>query len=993
MGVIRISHTYKTPNRSTLTVLNKPYTYLYFFIIICLGVAGCSAERHNPVSRAYQNTTAHYNAFFLGNERLKELEAGVAAKAVPDYNRVLPIFPYIDSTTASTFKKELEEIIKKASHPIQKHPSSDWTDNSYLLIGKARFYGIEYDDAIKTFKFVNSTSTNEVTRHEALLWLMRSFVTVNDLESARAVSDIMKKQFLTKENAMLLFLTRAQYYLLLQDTKLAIENLKLAIPLIEAKDEAARIRFILGQLYQQTGQDKLAYEQFSRILRKTPPYELGLQSKLYLGQVTTLSNAADKDKIDKYFRKLQKDAKNLEYRDKIFYEMARFELKQNKPDLALKYLNQSVRASKNNPGQKGYAYLLAGQIYYDKRQNYNLAYMYYDSAVQVLPPTASDYLAAVERRDILKDFSANYSIIYREDSLQALASLSPAARDEKIAEIMAIAEAQRAEAAKIAANAAQANAGNQPTNNSQNQNAFNSPTSTNTGSPTNAAGNAGGPAATNALWYFDNPVTIGSAKSEFIRRWGNRKLQDNWRITTQQVNNSPQEVLASNNVDSAAQATQDVTAQQEAARLALVQDIPLLPAQKAASDKRIEDGLFTLAAIYRDRLKEPARAIETYEKLLERFPRTKYAAETHYALYLLHKEANDPKQATYANLTKQRFPNTRYAKLIDQPDYMVQVSAGNLKVRQLYDSAFALYNKQKYVPASNMLNSIRKNNPDSDVSDKLDFLNVLIIGQTEQPSIFKLALQQFISRHPNSSLVGKAQEYLSSITLYESGKLSEAEFDKLHPKQVPAPSIVNEPSPAPASPPVLAENKTIAKKPEIKTEKPTKETPATTPKSAPDKPVAAPADQPANSLPKPPTTEPSPNTNSEPVPAAPAKAAFATVNIQMPQLVVIAYPKGHEAFADVISQVQGYNNKYNGADQLTVETATYNPTTDMVIIREFSNAKKAKIYTSKQKSPQSPLSKIRGTKFDTFVISSENLPILIQNGNLEEYLTFYKNNY
>ncbi|PIQ22029.1 MAG: hypothetical protein COW65_05440, partial [Cytophagales bacterium CG18_big_fil_WC_8_21_14_2_50_42_9] len=155
--------------------MNKLYYYFLLLLVIGCWLAGCSAERHNPVSRVYQNTTARYNAFFLGNERLQELEAGVAAKAIPDYNRVLPIFPYIDSVTASGYKKELEEIIKKASYPIQKHPTSDWTDNSYLLIGKARFYGLEYDDAIKTFKYVNSTSTNEVTRHEALLWLMRSF--------------------------------------------------------------------------------------------------------------------------------------------------------------------------------------------------------------------------------------------------------------------------------------------------------------------------------------------------------------------------------------------------------------------------------------------------------------------------------------------------------------------------------------------------------------------------------------------------------------------------------------------------------------------------------------------------------------------------------------------------------------------------------------------------------------------------------------------------
>jgi len=973
--------------------LNKPYYYFLLFLVIGCWLAGCSAERHNPVSRVYQNTTARYNAFFLGNERLQELEAGVAAKAIPDYNRVLPIFPYIDSVTASGYKKELEEIIKKASYPIQKHPTSDWTDNSYLLIGKARFYGLEYDDAIKTFKYVNSTSTNEVTRHEALLWLMRSFVTVEDLESARAVSDIMKKQFLTKENATLLFLTRAQYHLLLRDPKLAIENLKLAVPLIEPKDEEARIRFILGQLYQQTGQDQLAYQQFSRIIRKTPPYELGFQSKLYLGQVTTLSNAADKEKIDRYFRKLQKDAKNLEYRDKIFYEMARFELKQNKPDQALNYLNQSVRASKNNVVQKGYGYLLAGQIYYDKLQNYQLAYAYYDSAVQVLPPTIADYAASAERRDILKDFATNYTVVVREDSLQAIANLSPADRDRKIADIITLAEAQKAEAArKAAVVVAAAQAGTKQPINNPAQASFNNLTNNNQNNTSTAS-----PATTNALWYFDNPVTIGSAKAEFVRRWGNRSLQDNWRITSQQVNNTPQDVLASNNVDSSTQSNQDATAQQEALRLELVRDIPLSPEQRAASNKRIEDGLFALATIYRERLKEPARAIETYEKLLARFPNSRFAAETYYTLYLLYKEANDPKATTSANLTKQRFPNTRYAKLIDQPDYLVRVSQGNVKVRQLYDSAYALYNKQKYVSAGNMLNTIRKEYPDSDLGDKIDFLNVLIIGQTEQPSVFKLALQQFVTRHPNSSIADQARQHLSSFSLYESGKLSEAEFDKTHPKQVvTATNIPEQPAPAPAPVPAPPQRATTARTPEPDAATPAKDQPVAAQKTVPAQTPFSTNKQPQATATTKAADKTNTATNPEPVPTAPpvaAKPAFSPVNIQAPQLVVIAYPKGHEAFAEITGKVQGYNNKYNAPDQLTTEIAAFNPTTEFVIIREFSNAKKAKIYTSKQKTPQSPLSKIRGIKFDTFVISSENLPVLLQNGNLEEYLTYYKNNY
>ena len=88
-----------------------------------------------------------------------------------------------------------------------------------------------------------------------------------------------------------------------------------------------------------------------------------------------------------------------------------------------------------------------------------------------------------------------------------------------------------------------------------------------------------------------------------------------------------------------------------------------------------------------------------------------------------------------------------------------------------------------------------------------------------------------------------------------------------------------------------------------------------------------------------------------------------------------------------------YNSKYNGPDKLTVEAMPLNPNQDLIIVRQFANGAKAKVYVSKQKTPQSPLSKLRGIEFATFVISLENLPLLLQEGKLEEYLTFYKNNY
>ena len=941
------------------------------------------------MARLYQNTTARYNAYFLGNERLKALEAEVAAKSIPDYNRLLPIFPVIDSAAAAGMRKELDEIIKKASYPIQKHPSSDWTDDSYLLIGKARFYGREYEDAIKTFKYINSTSKKEETRHEALVWLLRSFVTIADLESTKAVSDVMKKQFLNQENARLLFLSRAQYHLLRQELPLTIANLKLAIPLMEHKDEASRIRFILAQLYQQTGQDKLAYRQYSHILRKNPPYELGLQSKLHLGQVTELSNTADLERIDKYFRKLQKDPKNKEYLDKIYYERAQFERKQNKPDLALQNLQQSIRASTGNLSQKGYSYLLAGQIYYDKMQQYRLAQAYYDSAVQVLPPTAAEYAAAAERRDVLNEFVNNLALAEREDSLQALALLPRAELDKRLDDILARAEEQKTAAALKAADAAK-QASSNPLPNSSGMGAGSSlPGQTGTNQP------AGG------LWYFDNPVTLSTARAEFARRWGNRRLQDNWRNSNQQTMES-QPDLALQNPNSPAANAGEIAGQQEALRANLLKDIPLSAEQKAASNERLEAAYFALANIYRLQLKEPARAAETYEKLLARFPRSKYAAEAYYTLYLLYREAQDPKQNQYAGLLKQQFPNTRFAKLIDQPNYLVEVSAGNRKVRALYDTAFSLFENQQYAASSQVLNDIRQQFPDSDLNDKVAFLGVRIIGQTGQPAQFKTALQQFMTLYPASPLTEKARQYLAAIALYESGKLSEAAFDKTHPPETmpaaPAPSQENQLSrrQPPASQPGATQPPAVTKT------QPNTTLPA--PESSQEQKSPAPANN--NTAPpvaNPPAANPAANASpatahpvaggNPPAAAAPSGPKFADVNLQAPQAVVIAYPKGQAAFAGISEKVQVYNSKYNGPDKLTVEAMPLNPNQDLIIVRQFANGAKAKVYVSKQKTPQSPLSKLRGIEFATFVISLENLPLLLQEGKLEEYLTFYKNNY
>ena len=74
----------------------------------------CSSESTGPLNKAFHNTTAHYNSYFIGLERIKEVEESIWKALKPDYNHILKIYPPLDSTMAITYKAELEDCIKKA---------------------------------------------------------------------------------------------------------------------------------------------------------------------------------------------------------------------------------------------------------------------------------------------------------------------------------------------------------------------------------------------------------------------------------------------------------------------------------------------------------------------------------------------------------------------------------------------------------------------------------------------------------------------------------------------------------------------------------------------------------------------------------------------------------------------------------------------------------------------------------------------------------------
>lgn len=718
------------------------FSCLCFFVFLL----SCSAERKNIISKSYHNTTARYNAYYYAKKRINEVEDVLKENYDNDYNHILKIYPKVDTALANTYQEKIDDCIKKASIAIQRHKNSKWVDDSYVFIGRARHHSLDYVNAIETYKFVNTKSEDDNARHEALARLLRTFVDYQEYENATAVEDFIKKEDLNKQNQKLLYLNKAHHYQTLENYDKMVENLVKAAPLLKKRDGKGRIYFIIGQIYQKLGFDAEAFNYYKKCLASNPEYELDFYTRLNMAQVTELGKSSDVKSARKLLNSLLRDAKNKEFKDKIYYEMGQFEFKQNNLDLAIENYKSSVKNSISNPRQKGQSFLRLGEVYYDSIRNYELAQAYYDSAVQSLPVDYENIQMIKERKEILGEFVKQLKTIELQDSLLNLAKLDSMTISIKLNSIIEEEKARKeAEAKKEERRMRRAQS-----------------VAINDNSGIKSTG-----------WYFDNPSAVAQGQSEFLRIWGNRPLEDNWRrsnkataayVEAEETNETVDNPNADSNADS-------VMVETGASRyMELYSSIPFSDQSKELALTKIEDAYYTLGNIYKFQLEEDHNAAETFETLSNRFTNSSYIPEIWYQLYLIYKSFDNERYKYYESKILEGHPNSIYAKLITNPNYTEESTATNEQLKKIYEVAYKYFQNNNVDTARHIVDNALKSYDETVFTSNLELLKILIIGKTEDITLYQYELGEFIKKHPDGELKPYAEKLLASSRSFQERK-------------------------------------------------------------------------------------------------------------------------------------------------------------------------------------------------------------------------------
>ena len=749
-------------------------------IFIALIVSSCSTKKNTFTRRTYHNLNAHYNAYWNGNESLKDGIRDLGNNVQDNYNSILPVVNYGTESNSQSINSNMDRAVEKASKVIQKHSmyfdkkeQVRWVKESYLLIGKANFYKQDYNAARRAFEYVNRQYPKEEISYEARLWMAKTYAQQKQYEKAinefALLEEDSKKTLLPWAVRKELPLAQANMLIAqrkYKDAKVQIDKGLLLNRNVKLK---TRLYFILAQINKLEGRESQAGEYFTKVLKSPASFEMAFNARINLAMVYN-AQSSDKKLIIKELNKMLRDIKNSDFKDQIYYALADIALKDKNDTLGISHLRKSVAASLSNDYQRSTSSLRLADLYY-LHKDYRNAQLYYDSTLMALPKDFPDVESIGQKTEVLSRLVENLQVVHVQDSLQHLASLPEAQRnaiiDKAIADFIKREEEARKkeEAERLAEMVAPGINSRQIVD------------------PTRGTSSLGG-----GGWYFYNPSAISMGFSEFTRKWGRRKLEDNWRLSNKRETNFDQFAEDGSIEEMEADSTGGPKGGDKGANMkskeTYLANLPFTPEKVEKSNEKISAAMYNSGIIYLEELYEKPKAAEMFGSLITRFPEDDKALQSNYHLYRISRDLDkSDDMERHKNLIVSNWPESDYAKILLDPDYKKELEATQNRVKTLYEETYLAFNRQQYRTAIIYSNDALANYSDEKYTPRFTYLRAISLGKTESRDTMNVELNRLILDYPNSEIVDLAQRLLgesdeSKKILGDSTMIKEGEESK-----------------------------------------------------------------------------------------------------------------------------------------------------------------------------------------------------------------------
>jgi tetratricopeptide (TPR) repeat protein len=751
----------------------------------------CSTENNTFINRNYHGITAKYNGYFNANELLKTALESYQTNNKENFYEVLPIEQFPKEKEFQAFLPAIDTAISKCSKVIRNHcmPSMEfgggkkvennpWIDENWNTIGKAFFLKHEYELSQRNYEYVQRLFAKDKSYYIASMWIIKAMIASNKINEAKEKLlelDLLvekhkkekeenKTNFLgkitrvfakkdKKETKLLpefskrmeveLALLKGNLYIHTEEYTLAIENLEKAITNSKKKKEKTRIHFILGQLYAITKNNELAKDHFSKVVSSSQaPFEMQFNARInraFLGK---------DEKIKKDLQRMLKDEKNTEFRDQLYYALAKLFLQDNNRMEAIVLLHKSTYYSTANKRQQAISYEELGNLSYQIK-NYIKAQKYYDSCVKVMPENYPNDEDIRKKAMKLKNLVIAVDIVAREDSVLRIAQMDAKTRKNYLEKVIKNTKSnaekkQKEEAARLRDIQAKQQAAqeNDPSGNK---------------------------------WYWNNVKSKADGISEFKKNWGDRENEDDWRRIDKIV-------IAANKVDSIKEngnTNNNTTTDKDTLTIEnLAAKLPLTKSLQDSSMKRLMAAQYEAGLIYKELLGENKLAVERFVDVLSRNYVSDYKLLSAYQLYKIYEGKDNAKMQAQKTYILKNYPNSDYANYIKDPNFFTKKKEDDRKAEESYVKVLVKYRTKHFEEVINACTEVINSEPKNVFLPKYMLLNAMAnASQTNDKKSIEPLLIEIVEKFPGT-IEGKKARELIEILQKGVSQNKKVEFNK-----------------------------------------------------------------------------------------------------------------------------------------------------------------------------------------------------------------------
>lgn len=755
-------------------------------------LSGCSLKKNTAATRHYMAFITRYNVYYNGDEHYKYTLHEQETSYKDDLSRTLylsPIEAKADPKApqpSGSFQRSIDKAakaiqIRSIKRKPKKQPGKSYDEaykewmrrseynpflhNAWMLMGRSQYHNGDFTGAAATFYYISKNFRwlpDVVT--EAKLWQARAYLADDwTYEADMIISRIKPEQLVTKTLRRLYAFDYADLYIRTGRYAEAVPHLQTLISLSDAH-QRMRLNYLLGQILTRLDRREEAYKAFGRAGRSaSADYAMQFNSRIRQSEVYQGDNIAPEVKA---LRRMVRYDRNAEYLDQVYYAIGNLYLSRRDTTEAIANYRLAVSKSTRSGYDKALANLALGNLYFNLHR-YDLAQPCIAEAVPQLPEDFPGLDSIRMRSDVLDELSTYAQNVHLQDSLLALAALSPE-EQRAVCERMAreYADRQKEEEQRIQREAQRAEQeANQPVvapdDNVANIQRIN----------------------TDDSWYFYNPTSVAQGKKQFQRLWGARRNEDNWRRRNKSdFSMSDFDRPDGEDDDNAedgmnpGESAPDGEGNDETGSDALpvtddptnaeyyLKDIPQTDLEKAQAADIVQEGLYNMGLILKDKLGDSHAAMEEFDDLMKRFPDNIYRLDVYYNIYLMMVHDGDMAGAErYRQRILAEFPESQLGQAMRNPDYLENLKAMDARQEQLYEQTWQAYLDNRNGEVQEAYRTMQRDFPLSKIMPKFMFLDALTYVTENKPEEFTARLRELLEKYPDTDLTPMASAYLKGM--------------------------------------------------------------------------------------------------------------------------------------------------------------------------------------------------------------------------------------